>query len=143
MLVVVDTNVLVSGLLKANRTPGAIVRLITYNYLQLAYDARIINEYREVLSRPRFGFKKSDIDALITQIEDKGELQSFSVFLDSVIKTDLPDPDDRPFIEVALNTQDRILITGNKKHFPGEVCKFINVLTPSEFWERFLKNEKG
>lgn len=49
MLVVLDTNVLVSGLLKAHSAPREIVRLVAYNYIQLAYDARIINEYREVM----------------------------------------------------------------------------------------------
>ena len=134
MLVVLDTNVLVSGLLKAHSAPGEIVRLVAYNYIQLAYDARIINEYREVMNRPRFGFEPGDIEALIDQIKDKGTLVS-----GTFINGNLPDPSDKPFIEVAMSTKKRTLITGNKKHFPENVCSNLTVLEPSEFMEVYRK----
>lgn len=56
MLAVLDTNVVVSGLLKPYSSAGYIVRLVAEGALQVAYDARILLEYREVLARPKFGF---------------------------------------------------------------------------------------
>lgn len=134
MLVVLDTNVLVSGLLKANSAHGDVVRLVVYDYLRLAYDARIINEYREVISRPRFGFEQRDIESVIAQIKDKGTLVS-GIFINSY----LPDPNNKPFIEVAMSTKERILISGNKKHFPEEACGDVFVLGPSEFMKEYYK----
>ncbi len=44
----------------------------------------------------------------------------------------LPDPADRPFIEVAAEAA-APLITGNLKHFPPEACANIEVLSPAAF----------
>ena len=56
MLLVVDTNVLVSGLLQARGPSGQIVRGLANGALNLAFDARILIEYQEVLRRPKFRF---------------------------------------------------------------------------------------
>ena len=48
MKVVLDTNVLVSGLLNPYGPPGRIVQLAAAGELQLCLDARILAEYREV-----------------------------------------------------------------------------------------------
>lgn len=51
-LIVLDTNVLVSGLLKRNSPPGQVLDLILSGAIWLALDARIIDEYSRVLKRP-------------------------------------------------------------------------------------------
>ena len=66
MKAVIDTNVLVSGLLKPYSYPGAIVRLLASGQIQLVYDARIIAEYRDVLCRPLFGFKSTEVEPLLS-----------------------------------------------------------------------------
>ncbi|MBT6014938.1 MAG: PIN domain-containing protein, partial [Nitrosomonadales bacterium] len=38
------------------------------------------------------------------------------------ISTQFPDPDDLPFLEVAISAQADFLITGNHVHFPKELC---------------------
>jgi predicted nucleic acid-binding protein len=47
MRIVVDTNVLVSGLLSPFGPPGVIVSLTAAGRLSLCYDARILAEYAE------------------------------------------------------------------------------------------------
>lgn len=128
MRVVVDTNVLVSGLLKPHNHPGAIVRLIAGGHLQVVYDARILSEYREVLHRPLFGFNPHDVDALIDYLKDSGLLVTTFP-----LNIHLPDPDDEPFLEVAMAQPGIMLITGNKKHFPPNACGLITVYSPAEF----------
>lgn len=49
MKIVVDTNVVVSGLLKPQSNPAEILNLILSRQVVLCADSRIINEYREVL----------------------------------------------------------------------------------------------
>jgi putative PIN family toxin of toxin-antitoxin system len=55
MLIVLDTNILVSALLKRNSNPGRILDLIISNQVQVALDSRILKEYVNVLARPRLG----------------------------------------------------------------------------------------
>ena len=56
MKVVIDTNVIVSGLLTPFGNSAEIVRMITSGKLNLCFDARILTEYEEVLKRPKFKF---------------------------------------------------------------------------------------
>ena len=129
MKVVVDTNVLVSGIINVQDAPGRIVDLIRARELKLVVDDRILAEYRHVLLRER-------LRRWFTE-EDARDLLAF-LFLDSerivptIIVKDLPDPGDRPFLEVAM-TAGVPLITGNSRHFPESLCRGHKVLTPAEF----------
>jgi putative PIN family toxin of toxin-antitoxin system len=128
MKIVLDTNVLVSGLLKAHSDAGTIVRQVVWGGLKVVYDARIIVEYRDVLSRPKFGFDPATVGAIISQVEADGILASAMPLPDR-----LPDPDDEPFLEAALAAQATVLVTGNKKHFPASGAEYPLILSPSEF----------
>lgn len=130
MKVVLDTNVLVSGLLKPFGTPGEIVRMTSAGTLELCYDARIFSEYREVLLRPEFSFDEDHVDALLEQIKAAGH----SVAGDP-LKKRLPDPTDEAFLEAALAGKAERLITGNLKHFPADKREGVKVVSPSEFLE--------
>ena len=61
-----DTNVLVSGLLSPFGPPGEIVRMVSSGAVVLCLDARIFAEYDDVLARPRFGFDPDSVAALST-----------------------------------------------------------------------------
>ena len=132
MRIVLDTNVLVSGLLSPFGPPGEIVRLVSAGEVELCIDARILSEYSEVLSRPRFGFDSDSVAALMDYIEFSGHVAP-SVPLERR----LPDPDDEPFLEVALACGSECIVTGNLAHFPPSACGDIEVLSPAQFIERF------
>ena len=128
MRVVVDTNVLVSGLLSPFGPPGAIVSLIATGRLSLCYDARILAEYHEVLHRPAFPFSREEVAALTAQIKAGGVLAA-----PAPLATRLPDADDEPFLEVALAAHARLLVTGNGDHFPPDRRCGVQVVSPREF----------
>ena len=131
MIVVVDTNVLVSGLLSAHGTPARVLDLLTTGDLQVAYDDRIAAEYRAVLARPRFGFQPEAAAHLLDYLFAEG-----LPLVARPLPTTLPDPDDQPFWEVAVEAA-APLIAGNLRHFPAEVCTDIEVLAPTPFIERW------
>ena len=131
MIVVLDTNVIVSGILKPYGPSGAILRLAAAGIIRVAHDARILSEYRDVLSRPAFGFSGNLIDDLIDQLEQEG-----LAAVGSPLPFRLPDPHDEPFLEVAIAAQADALVTGNKRHFPQKGRR-IKVLSPAEFISDF------
>lgn len=135
--IVLDTNVLVAGLLSPFGPPAEIVRMVSSGELDLCFDPRILTEYREVLIRPKFPFESVEVDALLDQIQVKGHL----VFPKPLAEL-LPDPDDLAFLEVALAGRARCLITGNLKHYPAKACQGIWILSPREFIEFYRKQEK-
>ena len=73
MRIVLDTNVLVSGLLTPFGTSGDIVRMAFSGDLVLFLDARILSEYRDVLYRSKFGFNKEDVATLLEFIKLEGD----------------------------------------------------------------------
>src|SRR5215471_10690465 len=128
MRVVIDTNVLVSGLIDPHGSPGRVLDYILSRLLIVLYDDRILSEYRDVLLRPAFGFQRSDIEALLDFIEFSGEHVTAGP-----IEWLLPDPGDLPFLEVALSGSAEALVTGNLKHFlPARRHYPVSILSPGE-----------
>ena len=136
MKIVLDTNVIVSGLLSPFSAAGEIVRMVASGTLELCYDARIFCEYRNVLLRPRFHFDKVHVDYLLDQIKNWGY-----VVTSKPLAKRLPDPDDEPFLEVALAGEVQCLVTGNLKHYPGKKREGMSVVSPAEFLEIYQKRK--
>jgi putative PIN family toxin of toxin-antitoxin system len=130
MRVVVDTNVIVSACLTPLGLPAKIVDLAFREEFQLFVSANILNEYREVLSRPKFGHLKERTMLLVNGIEEVAAL----VFPVETV-SQAQDEDDNRFLECALSCQADFLVTGNTRHFPES---FHNTLTvsPREFLAR-------
>ncbi len=138
MKIVLDTNVLVSGLLTPFGLSGEIVRMVSAGKLILYIDARILSEYHEVLQRPKFNFNNDHINTLISFIKHNGQFVSALP-----LKSPLPDPDDEPFLEVAIAGNVKCLITGNIVHYPFSHREGINILSPSEFLGYYRKENEG
>ncbi len=135
MRVVIDTNVIVSGILNPHGSPGRIINLLLSEAITALYDDRILSEYREVLFRPAFGFSSSDVEVLLDFVESAGEHVSAELL--SLI---LPDRNDLPFLEVASSGGADALITGNIKHFrPRRGQHKVLVIAPADFLRRYGK----
>ena len=126
MRVVIDTNVLVSGLLNPNGIPSKILGLLLNGKIEILYDHRILEEYREVLRRDKFGFSSEYIDALLEFIKYDGVF-----ILSDPIGEQFKDEDDKKFLEVAKSGEATYLITGNTAHFPREKI----IINPKEFFD--------
>ncbi len=127
--VVLDTNVLVSALINAFGAPGRVLDMALRGDLIVAYDDRILAEWREVLRREKFGFTPANVNALLEFIEHEGVKVN-----PPVLNAELPDPDDLPFLETAA-AADANLMTGNLKHYPPESRRGAEVTGPKTFLE--------
>jgi len=131
--VVIDTNVLVSAMLRCNSIPGNIMELVFDGSIIPLVSQEIIDEYRKVLSRPKFQLEQSIIDDVIVSIEEN------AVYVDAKkLNIEIPDPKDRIFYEIVMEKRkqdDAYLVTGNSKHFPTEPF----ILTPREFLNMVLE----
>ena len=127
---VIDTNVLVSALISNNPFSPTVRVLQAFDNSKftLLYHEKIMEEYAEVLHRPKFHIDDERILTLLDTIYTNGI--NISPTHTDIVFTD---PKDIIFYEVAMEKQDEgaWLVTGNIKHFPVE--KFI--VTPKEFME--------
>jgi predicted nucleic acid-binding protein len=128
MRIVLDTNVLVAGLLSAAGPPGWILEAVLAGELELALDMAIREEYEEVLRRVEFQFSQGHVDDLLAAIDRFG----FQAAAAPPCPEPLPDPDDEPFLALAAATGS-VLITSNLKHFPARSRRGVSVQTPREF----------
>lgn len=137
MRIVLDTNVLVSGLLSPFGPPADIVRLVAAGAIALCVDARLLEEYRLVLARPRFAFDPERVAELLAQFDAEGVRGG-----PSPLRVRLPDPDDEPFLEVALATAAAALVTGNSRHFPPARREGVRVVSPRVFVDEYRARDR-
>lgn len=113
---VIDTNVLVSALLKRESHPGKVVLNTLAGIIKPVYSKEIIAEYNEVLHRKKFKFSNEVINSVVQAIIKNGKE------LSGIATEEKPsDPDDIIFYEVTMDArqiEDTFLVTGNIKDFP-------------------------
>jgi uncharacterized protein len=137
MNIVLDTNVLVAGLLSPFGACGEIVLMVSSGEITLSFNSRTIAEYDEVLRRPKFSFEAEKITALLDYIAHRGQTVATSPLANS-----LPDPDDETFLETTMASQAACLVTGNQNHFPAELCHGIIIYSPRQFLNFYKKQKK-
>ena len=132
MTVVLDANILVSALINPSGVPATILSLLLNGKITVLYDNRILGEYKEVLSRQKFHFKKNHILHLLDYIRYGGEFVAVEP-----MRVRSVSEDDRMFYEVAVTGKAEFLVTGNKKHFPNENM----IRTAKEFVDLYLSRK--
>lgn len=123
---VLDTNVLISAALTRGGTCDLVFQALADGQFSAAWDYPLLIEYREVLARPRFRFSRPVQAELLARFDLAWHTQAATT-----VPT-LPDPHDEVFLAVALATPDRVLVTGNLKHYPPARRAGVAVLTPRE-----------
>ena len=133
--VVIDTNVLVSAVLKSHSVPGSIVELAFDGPIIPILNEAIEKEYREVLSRPKFHLPEDLIEGIMSTFQKR------AIYVDAEhLDVELPDPKDLIFYEVVMEErkeEDTYLVTGNIRHFPNRPF----IVTPREMLDIILKDQ--
>ena len=133
--VVIDTNVLVSAVLKAHSVPGSIVELAFDGPIIPILNEAIEKEYREVLSRPKFHLPEDLIEGIMSTFHKR------AIYVDAEhLDVELPDPKDLVFYEVVMEErkeEDAYLVTGNIRHFPNRPF----IVTPRTMLDIILRDQ--
>lgn len=123
---VIDTNVLVSAMLKWDSVPGCVLEHAFVGDIIPLINEQVLAEYLEVLSRPKFNFHMEKVKMIIDGLIKRG----FFVDADK-LDIELPDRKDAMFYEIVMEKRkntEAFLVTGNIKHFPKEPF----IVTPRE-----------
>lgn len=127
--VVLDTNVIVSAHLNPDGLERIVLNLGLSTSLVLFVTRDILDEYRSVLERKKFG-----LDArLVNESLQLLKATAVTVFPRASVSAS-PDPEDNKFLECAQSAGADYLVTGNKRHFPGR-WKDTHVVNSREFIE--------
>ena len=134
---VIDTNVIVSSMLKPKSIPGRIVELVNTGTIVPLINEEILQEYFEVITRNKFNFDDFLIESTISAIKSKAIYLQKEQTLEDFI-----DKDDIVFFEIVMSarsTMDAYLITGNMKHYPIRSY----VVTPTQILEIIEKDKES
>ncbi len=126
---VIDTNVFVSALISPSGNEALIVFAIQQGLIKPYFSGEILEEYAEVLARPKFGFPPDEIQTLIDLIRSRGEGVSR---LQQPLSSSSPDPSDEKFLICARTAQVDYIVTGNRRNFPSQSCEGIRVVNARE-----------
>ena len=127
VLVVLDTNVIISALLKPLSIPGDVLEKFYEKSVTMVLSQEIYEEYLDVLSRRHFNWSFDIVSRFQTFLNcDTHHLEPAPMHMDLI------DESDRPFIECAAMARCPI-VTGNTKHFTGLDRLGIKVYTPKDF----------
>ncbi len=129
--VVLDTDVLVSGLVYPNSIPGRIVGAWRYGGLEVALSHYILDEMARVL--PRLS------EITLTPAEIRDLVDSFLFLADIVEPTPERDPDlrdaaDQPILATWKAARAQYLVTGDKDLLA--LSPRFPIITPAIFWEQ-------
>ena len=128
---VIDTNVIVSGLRSRKGASFRMLKLVGKGYFDINLSVPVVLEYEDVLYRQlsELAVSKKAVDAVIDfHCAVSRQHQIFYLW-----RPFLRDPKDDMVLELAVKAECEYIITYNKKNF-WNVNQFdVQVLTPGEF----------
>lgn len=128
--VVLDTNVLVSAILKPGSLPELVLSLVLSGKIVLCLSEPIAAEYEEVLKRPKFRkLDRRKVNELLSRIRAEARWVAPRIPL----HVSLTDPEDNKFLECAVEAEADLLVTGNIKHFPSGKFRGTAIVNPARF----------
>ena len=132
MKIVCDTNILISGILFGGK-PREILRLCASGTVTNCISPDILKEVEEVLLRPKFGLKETQVYEIIRLFRDTFTLVSSDRRL-SVVTAD---PDDNRILEAALATKADVIVSGDAHLLDLVNWKGIPVISADTFLKKF------
>ena len=126
--VVYDTNVVVSAALKPGSIPSSLLALAMAKQVRLFLSPAILDEYTEVLKRPKFRLDAGAVERFLRDLRSAATM----VRPTQRVNAAADEPDNR-FLECAQKARADYLVTGNKRHFPAPAFEDTAIVNPVEF----------
>jgi putative PIN family toxin of toxin-antitoxin system len=124
--VVVDTNVLISALIKRGK-PNRLLRKIIREHT-LIMSIEILAELSDVLSRDKFMVKRSQVNQFLLVIAKKSKIAAIR----SPLKVVAVDPDDDAVISTAFYGKAEYIVTGDEHLLALKEFKNIQIITVNQ-----------
>lgn len=138
MIVVLDTNVLISATIQEQGFSAQIRKLWQAQHLQIATSEEILSEYRRVLSYPRITKRhkldEQSLDGMVKRLREKAIIVPGKIDVGAISK----DPDDDKFLACAVEADATAIVSGDPHLLDLRAFKGIPIMKPRDFVEMFL-----
>jgi putative PIN family toxin of toxin-antitoxin system len=136
---VVDTNVLVSGLISAAGPPARIVNALRRERFDLIVSPAVLDELLDVLLRPYLGVTVREAASMVATIRRRGHLVGGEYLEVKAVR----DPKDNIVLACALEGDAQYLVSGDRDllvlkdhHVAGH--RVVHVVRPRDFLQNVL-----
>ena len=129
-----DTNVLISASIVQGKQ-YEILRIAKMGEIKLILSPDIIEEFKEVISRPRFSFSQEQVANAVQQILDLAEIVIPQEKLDIIIE----DEEDNKVLECALEGKVQYIISGDSHLLSLKSYENIEIVNATSFLDIFNK----
>ncbi|MFZ2656153.1 MAG: putative toxin-antitoxin system toxin component, PIN family [Victivallales bacterium] len=126
--IVLDTNVIISGILFGG-IPRSIVDMLVSQRHDFFLSMPIIEEIREVLNRPKFGFDNGNALLVVEELHSLCTIVKPAKAINFIID----DPADNKILECAVEADAEIIISGDSHLLSLGSYKGIKILSPRQF----------
>lgn len=133
--IVLDTNVLISAVLFGG-PPRDVLELVISGAVDCSLSLPILDETREVLRRPKFGFSPEQSFQLLEELHAVCDVINPAVRVQAVAS----DPADNMILECALESKADVVVSGDHHLLDLGVFHSIHIVTPADYLKT-IKNE--
>ena len=133
MKVIVDTNVLVSAIIRDNVPEQLVLWLLSQPNMEWLATAEILTEYIEVLQRKKF--------ALPVEVVNQWRVlfANHITLVEAFVKFDFPrDQKDAKFLECALAGNADVFVTGDRDFSDAQALISTQIMTVAQFKFAFM-----
>ncbi|MFX0204096.1 MAG: putative toxin-antitoxin system toxin component, PIN family [Candidatus Hodarchaeota archaeon] len=130
--IALDTNVLISAILFGGK-PRRVLDLVISGSVDCTLSTAILDELKDVLQRPKFGFSADVCFHIIEELHGACDIISPSVSVD-VIRSD---PDDDRILECAVDAQAHFIVSGDPHLLDLGKFEKIRILSPADYLKEF------
>ncbi|MDP2181000.1 MAG: putative toxin-antitoxin system toxin component, PIN family [Actinomycetota bacterium] len=132
--VVIDTNVIISGLRSRKGASFRILRMIGSAEFEIALSVPLALEYEEVAKREsaELGLSHADVDVLMEYWCGIAHLQDIHFLWRPVLR----DLEDDHVLELAVEAGCALIVTHNVRDFAGSEAFGVTAIRPGEFLRR-------
>ena len=133
--IVLDTNVLISAVLFGG-PPRDVLELVVSGTVDCSLSLPILDEIREVLRRPKFGFSPEQSFQLLEELHAVCDVINPTARIQAVTS----DPADNMILECALESNADFVVSGDHHLLDLVVYSGIHIVTPADYLTT-IKNE--
>ena len=134
MKIVLDTNVFISGIFFGG-PPSQIFQSWRKSQIKIVLTEQILEEYQRVGEELSAKYPSINIEPIIELFTIFGEF----VETKGITETICEDPDDNKFIECAIASKSKLIVSGDKHLLKISGYKEIEVFKPRQFVDNYLK----
>jgi putative PIN family toxin of toxin-antitoxin system len=128
MKIIVDTNVLVSAIIRDKNPEQVIMWIVSQPVIEWVATAEIVQEYKEVLQRKKFKLPSDVIDSWFRLFDEE------LVLVSPEITVNFPrDVKDAKFLECALESKADIFITGDRDFSEAQALIPTQIMSVNQF----------